>query len=320
MGDQADLTAEIIGADRDRYGRVLWLFGDSIFLGTGLARAPAAFTKAEIAKEPLWPLRSPSSTINFLLRDAGRFANGEASHAAVMAGTTGLPDDLPRCAALTREFMRSGVVLPGDVVAMLDSGPHACDPDLHESQWAQLRAAVTESLETRLLMLSVPDQLHRRRHTRRYGDAPREVLMHNAPFAGSQTRYVRTHNDAMRDAAIERAAHMGSTSFVELSERMTEWETKVAVNGLTCFHKDGFHLSMWGQLRLCGLLLSRAWSGLRLTPEGAMLDLVSENASHFALGCTPNIAGDLYKRSFQECLSARARKTGAAPSVDRATS
>ena len=93
-GNSRDLRG-LSPADRSRFGRALWLFGDSLFRGQVLGKFPDAMTDEQADKEPLWPFRSPPAMINLFVSDTNSLtfdemgAPVEGDYVAESGGWTG---------------------------------------------------------------------------------------------------------------------------------------------------------------------------------------------------------------------------------------
>lgn len=225
----------------------VWLFGDSIFRGAVLDRFPDQYAPEAAAAEPLWPLRAPAETMNLLL--------GE--EAVRLGGFTGLPDRVDKAARRLRTMLDAGTIAPGDMIVMLDVGPHACDPDRHEAQWRRLREAAAGAHRVRLVICEGFDG----------GARGETALRHDLAFGA------RSHNDAVAAAASSAAEEVGETRFLRLSAPLSAFDQALKKGfGIGAYRPDGVHLNVWGQLRLCALILAAALPGRRLDP-GPLLAL-----------------------------------------------
>lgn len=199
----------------------LWLFGDSIFHGYGFQRKIAAY-------EPVWPVRAPAPMIELMV--------GEPY--AILAGLTSIPDHVDDAAARL-EAMVGRIIGPADVILMLDVGGHSYDPDLHERQWLQLRAAVRAHAGLTLICEGFDG-----------GAGGKKRQIHSRPIGE------RSPNDAVRAAATAPMDQAGRTRFVPVSEPLLRYHNALRRLGEAgCFWADGVHLNVWGLARLCWLIL-----------------------------------------------------------------
>ncbi len=216
----------------------IWLFGDSIFRGAALGRFPDEYSSEEIAADPLWPVSSPAAVMNLAL--------GE--DLVKLGGVTGLPDGVEKAVRRLAAFLNSGSVQRGDTVVFLDVGHHARDPDRHQAQWLALRSAAVAEYPIELIMCGGFDD----------GAQGDHACQHDIAFEG------RSHNDAVRAAATAAMITVGHTRFLELSpplQAFNRWTLERF--GLSAYRRDGIHLNLWGQMRLCGLILDVAAPGRR---------------------------------------------------------
>jgi hypothetical protein len=199
----------------------LWLFGDSIFHGYGFRRKLAAY-------EPVWPVRAPAPMIDLML--------GEPF--AILAGLTSIPDHVDDAAARL-EAMVGRIIGPADTILMLDVGGHSYDPDLHERQWLQLRAAVRAHPGLTLICEGFD-----------FGAGGHKRRIHSKPIGG------RSPNDAVLAAAMAPLDQAGRTRFVPVFKPLLRYHHALTrLGGEGCFWADGVHLNVWGLARLCWLIL-----------------------------------------------------------------
>lgn len=217
----------------------VWLFGDSIFRGAAIGRFPEDYSPEEAAAEPLWPMRSPATVMNLLLgEEAARFG-----------GITGLPDGVDKAVRELSERLRSGVIAGSDTLVFLDVGRHAENPDVHQAQWRALRDAAATDYPIQLVMCGGFDN----------GARGRAACMHD------RTIGERSANDAVRTAAVAPANHRGETRFLPLAASLQAFHHGLKRRfGVTAYRRDGVHLNVWGQLKLCALILDAALPGRTL--------------------------------------------------------
>ena len=254
----------------------VWLCGDSIFRGAALDRFPDEYAAAEIEAEPLWPLRSPAAVMNLVLgEDLVR-----------LGGVTGLPDTADKAALLLDRQLAAGEIGPADVIVFLDVGPHAQDPDQHERQWLALRTAAAGRHPVHLVMCGGFDD----------GARGRIDQMHDRPFGA------RSHNDAVRAAATAEGTFAGRTSFLDLAAPLAAFDRDIGGRfGGRAYQADGVHLTHWGQMRLCALILAAALPD-RALDLGGLMGLVAERWR--ALGAaSPEAAAGMAALSFHDPAS-----------------
>ena len=200
----------------------LWLFGDSIFAG-------AAFEVKVKPRHPAWPVRAPGPMIELMLDEP----------CTRPGGPTAIPSGVEE-AASGIEAMVGRDIGPGDVIVMLDVGVHSFDPDVHERQWLQLRAATRAHPGLTLICEGFD-----------FGAQGRRRKVHSKPIRGG-----RSANDAVRAAALEPMRQAGRTVFVPTSKPLLRYHHALAeLYGLGAGWNDGIHLNVWGQGRLCWLVL-----------------------------------------------------------------
>ena len=209
------------------------LFGDSIFRGYAVVPRPDRVGEDEARSIPLWPLRSPASVINLVLGEEAANFSGRLR--------------LPTVKESVREVdaaLASADIGPEDVLVMLDVGQHSGDPDAYVDAWTRLRRVATETRPLRLLVCEGFDNGARGQASHQY----------DRPFGD------RTINDALRAAALElHPEWVGRTELVPVSEPMAAYHQWLRSElGARAYLRDGIHLSVWGQFRLCGLLLRAA--------------------------------------------------------------
>ena len=159
-----------------------------------------------------------------------------------------MPEGVEKAARRLAAFLDSGAVGHGDTVVLLDVGHHAGDPDRHEAQWRTLRSVVVTERRLELVMCGGFDD----------GADGDPACQHDLAFEG------RSHNDAVRAAATAAMATVGGTRFLELSPALRAFNHWTLERfGLGAYRRDGIHLNVWGQMRLCGLILDVAAPGRR---------------------------------------------------------
>jgi hypothetical protein len=248
----------------------LWLFGDSIFAG-------ACFDVKVKPRHAMWPVRAPGPMIDVILGEACTQTGGQTS----------IPNGVDEAAAHI-EAMVGREIGPSDIIVMLDVGLHSYDPELHEQQWLKLRAGARAHPGPTLICEGFD-----------LGAQGRKRHIHSRPIRGG-----RSPNDAVRAAATRPMDEAGRTAFAPVCEPLLRYHRAAA----RCyapggFWQDGVHLNVWGQGRLCWLILEalgRAdaaamsrWRSFAETHWSALAAPDQATASRLAeLACEP--AGSLY--------------------------
>ncbi|MBC8001423.1 MAG: hypothetical protein H7X97_02435, partial [Opitutaceae bacterium] len=220
-----DETYKLPSADRRRFGRTLWFFGDSIFRGFALGTFADQIAPERIDRDPLWPFRSPAAMINLFLYDLGLLKLNsagvatEGEYVAVFAGTTGFPEIPRKGRNHVRRAAKTGLIRAGDTLAFLDAAQHAGDPGSHEAAWKDIRRAAAAT-GVPILMCTAFDNLAHDRRTS-VGGGKKELCMHDLPWAGG-----RSHNDALRAAAADRTIP-GEVRLVEASSIIKKWHAEL---------------------------------------------------------------------------------------------
>jgi hypothetical protein len=210
----ADAVFEQIAADRDAFGKVVFLYGDSIPRGYALGQL--ADTVAETA--PLYPLASIRSTANWALSLNGRIPQTVFAYAGGFAYIS--HSLIPQI----RDAVSAGVIRSGDVVIVSDAGDHSSDPDAYEAWWAEIRQTITERHDITLVMTSMYD----------YG-VPTDH-QYDTVFG------TRTMNEATYSAATEDLPYVGQTLFLDLNAKMDAFRTAaLSGDGIDIMLPDGIH-------------------------------------------------------------------------------
>lgn len=200
----------------------LWFFGDSIFAG-------ACFDVKVKPRHAMWPVRAPGPMIDFMLDEP----------CTQLAGKTQIPGAVDEAAAGIAAMVGREIG-PSDVIVMLDVGLHGMDPDLHERQWLTLRAGARAHPGLTLICEGFE-----------FGAGGRKKHTHSKPIAGG-----RSPNDAVRAAATAPMDQAGRTAFVPVFKPLLRYHHAAAgVHAPGGFWQDGVHLNVWGQGRLCWLIL-----------------------------------------------------------------
>jgi hypothetical protein len=284
-----DPNCDAVIANRSRYGKVLWLFGDSIYRGTALRKYSDRYTRAEIEVEPLWPFRAPCSMINLAFADSGLLNDGdfdiirEAEFIACFAGDVGQPGPLEKTLARIRSLQNSRAIRASDAMVFLNAGPHTSDPDLYEAQWIELRKLATAVSGVTMYICDTFDNLTKQMG-RKKGDQPVESFMYEVPWTSPSGRS-RTHNQATRDAVAFPLETPGRTELLELATVIKDWHAEsLATTGVPIYMADGIHLNVWGQMRLAGRHLRAICPEVRVTSLRRTHSLVATQWAQLGYG------------------------------------
>jgi hypothetical protein len=225
---QIDPSYVTIASTRGAYGRVVHLYGDSLMRGWALRRFPDELNAEQRRAEPNWRHRSPAAMLNSTAWQAGAVA--------VFAGNTGQPGGADVDAL--RESIAIGVIRPGDIVVLEDSGRHEGDPVAYAANWLALRRALANAGVT-IIMITVPDAITQET----ISGAPAHLFRYDAPFNGV------THNAATANAARAPIEGSSRTILIELNETLE-------VPGR--LHRDGIHPNICGQCIMTAAIATAA--------------------------------------------------------------
>lgn len=284
-----DPTYARIVADRDSFGRVVHLFGDSIFRGWALRRPADEFSVEEAAREPLWPLRSPASMLNLFLSESGypiRFdghgAVVAAQIAAGYAGAAGQPREATSkavAAAIARAIERR-TIRPGDILAFEDAGGHLRDPDGYQKNWEMLRAAASV-IDVTIILMDMFDYLP----VEEWGGRPADEYRFDVRFPSAISPPLRSHNEATRAAAAAEIGGAARTLMLPLDAMMDGFKQRMESRfGVAVVHSDGVHPNIWGQCLIVGAIARAAGIEIRLSESGAFAALVRRNVDRLGYG------------------------------------
>ncbi len=199
-----------------------------------------------------------------------------------LGGFIRLPGGAEKSARAIGRHLRSRQVSDGDSIVLLDVGEHGSDPDQREMQWLMLRRTLAAHSSVRPILCGGFDN----------GAAGRPSEMHDLKFGS------RSHNDAIRAAAGATIEGVGPAAFLELSGPIAAFHRRLLAGfGVGAYHTDGVHLNVWGQLKLCTLILRAACPARALDPA-PILELID---SLWAAMNAPSRAAaeDMVRLSFQ---------------------
>ena len=249
----ADETYQQIMRDRASYGRVIHLFGDSIFRGWALTVFPEEASD-EVKASPKWALRSPGVMLGLMLGDAT---------VAGYASQLGLPyrQDVANRIDHINNLVDTGIIRSDDVVVFEDAGVHASDPDLYEDLWRGLFQAV--SGKARVFVVDMFDYLTQET----YGDLPSDAYRFGVTFQGTATGRWRSHNDATKAAATQ-----ARVEILPLNAAMGRFRDDVLKRyKIDVVHSDGIHPNIWGQCLVSAMIARAAHPGFDQRPRSALL-------------------------------------------------
>jgi hypothetical protein len=303
-----DPNCDAIRARRDDFGRILWLFGDSMLRGFALKRFPDQVVRSKITREPLWPLRSPASMINFATHETmdedafGVVRGGE--YVACYAGSCGQPGEIAGAVWNLTRMRASRMFRKGDAVVFLDAGYHTSDPDLYQEQWTSVIGAAREE-SVSLILCTACDNLET--DEREVLDGMRKrTLMYDVPWPGAAGQ--RSINEATRAAA-----HQNSVILLDIAETSRELHKTLQFRyASSAYLDDNIHLNIWGQLCLAVQIHSTAWPhlALDLAPVERLVRAHFRRVAFYS-GEVPNWSPDLAVELARMSAAFSSRKSGA---------
>jgi hypothetical protein len=224
-------TVEFSGIQKHRadFGKVVFLFGDSIMRGWSLA----TFTPAP--NHPLWCLRSPGAVLATL-----RSENALGSYTYVTVNGSELAEP-----SVIEGYIEDGTIRDGDIIVVQDAGGHPHPPRTYQERLLGVRRAATLDHAITVVVLTTPDYIDIARHPE------------SAPNRWSVEVAGMTHNAALRQGATEPIpGTVGRTIMVDWQcHAAPVRENLLQEQGLDIFHSDGIHPNILGQLQLVGLVL-----------------------------------------------------------------
>lgn len=304
-----------IAANRDAYGRVVFFFGDSVSMMCSLkpvdfsaleahANDPAWLVSAmatqmreandpgEAVNDPLWPMHSMASAMNFLFARADLLATPDGGATipsgrlvATYAGDLGqpVPADVAEHATMLAERIEAGIIRDGDVVVFEDAGYHGANPDQYEDNWKALATAVLSRANVTLVMMDMFDHIPEHPILGLPPDSHRYLAMYKSP----RVHGARSHNQATRDAAFAVARLDG------IKGRLVFIDLRLAMDGLaralrrqagrSPFSPEGIHPNVWGEALMVREILRATGLDARLTDRSAYRRLLLDNAARLAL-------------------------------------
>ncbi|MGO7779496.1 hypothetical protein ACC717_05110 [Rhizobium ruizarguesonis] len=220
-----DALFEKISTNRDSYGQVVFLFGDSYMRGWALGFFPDQATE-EQQRRPDWPSRSPASMLE---------AKG---YVATYSSFIGQPDNATAAADRIRGLVDNRIIRTGDVVVMEDAGQHDGNPLSYFDNWLLVGRELQKS-GALMIMMTVPDHIT----ATTIGGQPADLFRYSTDFGGI------SHNDA-----TVFAAHALGAKLIDFKS-MTNEATK---SGIAVLHDDGIHPTVKGQAIMVDAIIEAA--------------------------------------------------------------
>ena len=252
--------------DRDSFGAVAHLYGDSISRGAALGKFEDGSDPLDPA-HPLYAFRSIEATANWALEHNGR------NERFVYCGNI-----IPR---VIKARVASGLIRPGDVIILEDAGDYAEGPRSYYQFWSSTRRALSESSIT-LVMMTMFDYCE---------DGNLACSMQFDAIVGTQG----TLNDATRRAAnitdnpVRPNGHSqnGNFRFIDMNWIMDDWRrSALTIDGVDVMSRDGVHPNIWGQMKMTQHYLIAAGLDRYIVDVSPLQDLAERNAAALAYGST----------------------------------
>ncbi len=314
-----DRIFEQIQANRDAYGRAVFIFGDSVSMMCTLETIDFSALQARLddteymvsamadmmrqandpgekTKDPLWCMHSLASVLNVLFAESGLLTSQNhgltipsAKLVAAYAGALGMPQpaDVAARARDIAGLIHAGVIRDGDVVIMEDAGYNGQDPDAYEEDWLKLGRAVLPQAAVTLVLYDMFDDIPEAPVM----GIPPDGFRYEAPFPSPKTGGMRSHNQALRDAAAALAKEPGNKGklvFLDMRRRMDAFRAALkAQYGVAALTPEGIHPNIWGEAFLARELLRGAGLAPLIANPDPYLDLLTANASRLSLTGKP---------------------------------
>jgi len=303
-----------IAANRDAYGRVVFIFGDSVAMLCALEEidfstlkdkandsqymvsAMATFmrereTPGVKTADPLWPMHSPASALNALFAASGLLTtpdNGttvpSAKVVAAYAGSLGLPfpKDVTQRAAFLAKSIDSGLIRDGDVLILEDAAFHGQDPDAYEGYWMTIGETILSRAAVTVVMCdmfdAIPDGM--------VMGFPADAFRFEALYPSAGLGRPRSHNQALRDAAARLAVwpeSKGRLVFIDLRRRMDAFRLALESElGAKAIMPEGIHPSPWGMAFMTREFLRATGLAGELTDREPYLNMLAVNAARLS--------------------------------------
>ncbi len=309
-----DAVFKQIAANRDAYGRVVFIFGDSVVMLCSLTEVDFSAIKenandqaymvsamADLMRDqekpkgkgsdPLWPMHSLASSMNFQFAAAGLLDTPDggdtvpaARLVATYAGALGqpFPKDVEVQAAHLAALAKDGVIRDGDVVILEDAGFHGQNPDAYEANWLVLGRAVLENVAATVVMCDMFDAIP----DGSIMGVPAEAFRFEALFPSKVPEGKRSHNQALRAAAAKLAAlpdSKGKLVLLDLRSRMNAFKAALAAElGGEAIMPEGIHPSPWGVAFMSREYLRVTGIAPQLTNPTPYVDMLAVSADRLS--------------------------------------
>lgn len=309
-----DPAFDQIAANRDAYGRAVFIFGDSVVMLCSLEEIDFSTLKEKVndskymvsamaslmreaenpgdkTADPLWPMHSLASAMNFLFAASGLLTtpdNGATIPAArvvaAYAGPLGhpFPKEVAQRAAFIGQSIDSGLIRAGDILVFEDAGFHGQDPDAYERYWMTLGQAALSRADVTVVMCDMFDAIP----DGPVMGFPAEAFRFEAPYPSASLGCPRSHNQALRDAAARLAVwpdSKGRVVFIDLRRRMDAFRQALETElGGKAIMPEGIHPSPWGVAFMVREIMRATGLAAELTEREAYLDMLAVNAARLS--------------------------------------
>lgn len=259
-----------IVANRNDYGRVIGLHGDSITRGFALG----VFEDAVSPLDPLYNFRSIESMCNWALT-----LNGRTETVAFV--DTFNPSRIA-------DHIANGVYRDDDLIICQD----AADPEetvtAYYRRWRDCRFnTVFAGLE--FAGQTTPDYSTNALHQfdLKRGDPP------------------QSYNDIIRAACtVDTDSATGTTQLIDMNALIDEWRALASfVDGVDVMLTGGIHVNVWGQLRMAGAVLEAAGLRQYVTDVDAIQDVAEANFADLDYG-SATFTGARARLYVKHCIGA----------------
>lgn len=260
--------------NRDQYGKVVHLRGDSISRGLALGQFEDGDDPLDPAN-PLYQLRSIASMANWALEINGR------PERFAYAGGVDAEDIAFRIA--------QGTCKPGDTVVLEDAGFVTCGVAAYYAFLKDARVAAVQS-GIPCVMMTMFDYL-----AAGFNEPAQFDLVHSNGPADSGTL-----NDAVRKAATVNADAVqpngalsptwARTHFIDMNAIMdSKRASALATDGVELMRNDGIHPNVWGQMRMVQQIMAACGLRQYITDVTPIQDLVAADYQFLGYGSqSPN--------------------------------
>jgi hypothetical protein len=270
--------------NRDRYGSVCHLFGDSIMHGWalgafwdggaidprsgGIARGENGIP----ADHPLLAWHSPWAAMRQIAREngLGRLGIGYAGGAEVVT---------------INALIDNGTIRPGDWLVFEDAGSHGGNPLAYFHKVRQWRQAAINRVATTCILMTMYD------YNPEYGRYP--DMEYDRKFPSGDGRLLSA-NDVIRMAANSvywrSRLPLGKTILIDMNRRMDEWRNYcLYYDGVNPMHPDGIHPNCWGQwLMVREIFIAMGYPNLRTMKIDSVLITALKNWKTLGYGTRSN--------------------------------